>query len=76
MYNENFIQKIWQLIEELKQANKDLGIDMPEEFHRVYKTSDELEDLLISLKDKENHNLLHIGKQTCKKKCNNCITSL
>lgn len=76
MLNEHFIQKVWQLIEELKEANKELGIDLPKEFHNIYKTSEELESILLNLKDKENHNLIHFGKQVCKKKCSSCVTKI
>ena len=76
MVDEHFIQKTWKLIEELKGARRELGINFPNELNQAYNISNELETLLINLKDKENHNLLHITTQNCKKKCNACLTKI
>ena len=67
---DKIIQVAWQLINELHDVNKELGIDRPKELNQVYKLSNELESLLLSVK--ENDNLLHLTKTSCKKKCFTC----
>ena len=40
-------QLCWKIVNELREANKMLVDDMPEEFSKVYEIADEIEDWLI-----------------------------
>lgn len=47
---EAVVSASWALVEELKTASKELGIDRPVELKNVYQKCDDLEDALIHMR--------------------------